>query len=99
MQACSADSLPPGTVLPQGRNQHMSIQPWIRAPGTHRCWVDRGNVGWEACPRLLLMTSVGSRTPDLLISGPLPYQLGHEILRMKMYETIVALVYAMQEQH
>ena len=44
-QAFSADSLPPGTVLPQGRIQHMSIQPWIRAPGTHYCWVDRGNVG------------------------------------------------------
>ena len=29
------------------------------------------------------MTSVGNRTPDLLISGPLPYQLGHEILYMK----------------
>ena len=26
------------------------------------------------------MTSVGNRTPDLLISGPPPYQLGHEIL-------------------
>ena len=36
-------------------------------------------VGWEACPRVLLMTSVGNRTPDLLISGPPPYQLGHEI--------------------
>ena len=27
------------------------------------------------------MTSVGNRIPYLLISGPPPYQLGHEILQ------------------
>ena len=45
LQACPAESLPPGTMLPQGRIHHTSMQPWIRAPGTHYCWVDRGNVG------------------------------------------------------
>ena len=85
LQAFSADSLPPGTVLPQGRIQHMSIQPWIRAPGTHYCWVDRGNVGWEACLRILLMTSVGNRTPDPLICGPLPSQLGYDWYWSRLY--------------
>ena len=28
----------------QGCNQHMLIQPWIHASGTHCCWVGRGNV-------------------------------------------------------
>ena len=74
---------PAVTALPQGRIQHMSIQPWIRASVTHHCWVDRGNLEWEACPRLLLMTSVGNRTSDLLITGPLLYQLGQEILLQK----------------
>ena len=32
------------------------------SPGTHYCWVDRGNMGWEVCPTLLHMSN----------SAPLP---------------------------
>ena len=62
----------------------MSIQPWIRAPGTYHCWVDSGNIDGEAGPRFLLTTSVGNRTPNIFLSGPLPYQLGHDISRISI---------------
>ena len=32
---------------------------------------------YEVCPTLLHMTSTGNQTPDLLISNPIPYKLGH----------------------
>ena len=40
-------------------------------------------MGCEACLRLLSVTSVGNRIPDLLISGPLPYQLVPRALKRK----------------
>ena len=46
-------------------------------PGTHHCWVGRGSMEWEVCLTLLLMTSTGNRTPDLLILSLMPYSLGH----------------------
>ena len=35
-------------------------------PGTHHCWMGRGSMEWEVCPRLLYMKSNGNQTPDPL---------------------------------
>ena len=53
------------------------IQSSICAPSTHYGWVDRGSVQYEVCPTLLHMVSTGNQTPDLLISSPMAYPLGH----------------------
>ena len=53
------------------------VQPWICAQGTNYGWIDCFNVEYKVCPTLLHMDSTGNRTPDLLISNPMPYPLGH----------------------
>ena len=53
------------------------ISPWICAPGTHYCRVDRGSVEYEVCPIFLHMACTGNRTTDFLILSPTSYPLGH----------------------
>ena len=48
-----------GQLEPLGYNSH--------PPGTHHCWVGRGNMERDVCPTCLYMTSSGNRIPDLLI--------------------------------
>ena len=52
-------SLHPGKVLPQGRNQHMLIQPWICAPGIHHGWVARGSVDSKLAQHFYTWTPSG----------------------------------------
>jgi hypothetical protein len=66
-------------------HSHMMIQLWIRAPGTHHCWVARGNVGFRNLPGVSTHDHLGNRTPDLSLSSPPPYHLGHVLL----YKTII----------
>ena len=53
------------------------IQPWIWASGTHYSWVDQGSEEYKVCLTLLQMARTGNRTPDLVISSPMPYPLEH----------------------
>ena len=62
-------------------HSHIIIQLWICAPGTHRCWVARGNVGFRNLPKVSTHDHLGNRTPDLSLSSRPPYQLGHELLQ------------------
>ena len=61
------------------------IQPWICAPGTHYSWVDQGSVEYEVCSTLPHMASTGNRTTDLLILSPMPYPLGHMLLKLTCF--------------
>ena len=47
----------------QGNRQHMLIQPLIRAPGTHRCFLTRDNAD-SAWPRLLQITDAMGIEPQ-----------------------------------
>ena len=54
------------------------------SPGTHYCWVDRGNVGWEVCPTLLHLSNSAplpalppSTLPPLSFSSALPPWVKH----------------------
>jgi hypothetical protein len=69
--------LSPGEVYARSCKQ-LSIPLGICAPGTHYCWVARGDVDSKACPRLS-GTGAGNRTHDLSLTGPTPLPLGHTL--------------------
>ena len=49
--------------------KQLSLPHGIWSPGTHCCWVARGNVHTKACPGLSCMAGDGDRTHDLMLIG------------------------------
>ena len=56
------------------------IQPWICAPGTYHCWVDRGSMDSKFTQGFEHMTgAAGIETPDLRISSSMLSAIGHTL--------------------
>ena len=71
---------PPGTVQPftaQPAHIDPTLDSCTRYPlllgGQRQCRI-------RSLPKASTHDQLGNRTPDLSLSGPLPYQLGHELL-------------------
>ena len=82
---------PPGTVQPT-RAQPAHIDPTLdsctRYPlllgGQRHCRI-------RSLPKASTLDQLGNRTPDLSLSGPPPYQLGHELLLKWIYSVTVGV--------
>ena len=62
------------------RKQRLFTVPIFVPPGTHHCWVKRSGVDSKLPQGFRYDQLCGNRTPDPLISGPMPQLFSHALL-------------------